>query len=106
MQAPREQNADFGSLCEAVERLHACRAAYAQTAAVRETFQGNTVWEGEVQVFALEGHPTASRCYAWEEPPEAEGGKAKVYAVLDVPPVRSAADAVRASIVARHRGQA
>ena len=44
-------------------------------------------------IFALQGHPEASQCYAWEV-----GGQ--VTAVLGVPPVRSAVDAVRASIVA------
>ena len=32
---------------------------------VRETFQGETVWEGVVEVFALTGHPTAQLAYAW-----------------------------------------
>jgi hypothetical protein len=32
---------------------------------VHETFQGQTVWAGEVEVFDLVGHPKAKRCYAW-----------------------------------------
>ncbi|MGH3119211.1 MAG: hypothetical protein ACRDQ2_19260, partial [Gaiellales bacterium] len=53
------------------------------------------VWEGEVLIFALQGHPEASQCYAWE----VEYGQ--VTAVLGVPPVRSSAvDAIKASIVA------
>jgi hypothetical protein len=46
-----------------------------------------------VLVFQLQGHPEASECYCWE----VEG---QVTAVLGVPPVRSAVDAVRTSIMA------
>lgn len=90
----------------AVARLHGAPARWFRTVPVREEHAGAVVWEGEVEVFALKGHSSAPRCYAWEEPPEEEGGRPRVYAVLEVPPILSAADAVRASIVARHRGQA
>ncbi len=50
-------------------------------------------WEGEVLVFDLEDHPTAPRCYAWEVDGE-------VTAVLHQGSVKSARDAVRASIMA------
>lgn len=93
-------------LCRAVEQIHICRATWKGSARVREEHAGEIVWEGHVELFALENHPTASICYAWEEPPETEGGKPKVYTVLKVPPIKSAVDAVRASIVARHRGHA
>ena len=66
---------------------------YTGRSAVRETFEDETVWVGEVLSFILQGHPKAKRCYAWEVDGE-------VTAVLEVPPVRSAADAVRASIMA------
>lgn len=64
---------------------------------MRETFKGATVWEGDVQVFALVGHPTAKRCYAWSH--ASEGTKRRFYAVLHAPPVDSPLTAVRASIV-------
>ncbi len=52
-------------LRHAVESMHSCRAALAQMVRVRETFEGQTVWEGVVHVFDLEGHPKATRAYAW-----------------------------------------
>jgi hypothetical protein len=100
------RSVDIIVVAEGVKRMHQCLATWSETVEVHETFGGQPVWDGAVEVFDLKGHPQAARCYAWGEPPEAEGGKPKVYAVLEVPPVRSAADAVRASIVARHRGQA
>jgi hypothetical protein len=36
-----------------------------ETVPVIERFQGQTVWEGEVGVFDLSGHPKASRGDAW-----------------------------------------
>ena len=59
------------------------------------------VWEGEVQVFALKGHRSASRCYAWSH--ATEGAKRRFYAVLHTPPVDSPVVAVRASIAADAR---
>jgi len=62
------------------------------------TFRGKVAWEGEVEVFAVTGHPKAAHAYAWEH--ETDEGNRAFVAVLGVPPVNSAQDAVRASIVA------
>jgi len=83
---------------EAVQKLHKCRAKFRKVVHVVERFEGQIAWEGDVHVFGLEGHPTASRCYAWSS--TIEGSKIrKFYAVLHVPPVTSPLEAVRASIV-------
>lgn len=93
------------ALKQAVERLHQCRATFLETVAVSEHFEGKPVWEGEVHVFTLQDHPAASLCYAWSAPIEGSE-KQKFYAVLHLPPVTSATDAVRASIVRdfKHEG--
>ena len=82
----------------AVQRLHQCQAAFREIVPITERFEGKTVWEGEVHVFDLKGHPTVSTCYAWVSPVEGSA-KQKFYAVLHVPPVTSPIEAVRASIV-------
>ena len=64
----------------AVAALHGCCAKPVQTAPVREAFQGQPVWEGVVHVFDLEGHPKATRAYAWSSPIE-ESEKRRFYAV-------------------------
>lgn len=89
-------------LRRAVEGLHNCRASHREAVEVRETFQGQPVWEGIVHVFNLEGHPEATMAYAWSSPIEGSDRR-KFYAVLAIPPVTSPAEAVRASIVADHR---
>jgi hypothetical protein len=89
-------------LKEAVEHLHGGTATLPQSVPVRETFQGQTVWEGVVHVFDLAGHPTATRAYAWPFP--AEGGdQLRIVAVLHTARINSPVEAVRAAIVAEHR---
>jgi len=35
---------------------------------VHEVFQGKTLWQGDVEVFDLAGHPKAKRAYGWSHP--------------------------------------
>jgi len=81
---------------EAIRATHGADAQLAQRVRVREEFEGETVWEGEVLVFDLEGHPTAAKCYAWEVDGE-------VTAVLHEGPVTGPREAVRAAIMAEER---
>jgi hypothetical protein len=83
--------------------LHHCAARWIETVPVIETFQGKTVWEGEVEVFDLVGHPKASRGYAWAYD-KAKGSE--IVAVLELPPVISPKTAVQASIVGKMREEA
>jgi hypothetical protein len=83
-------------LREAIRKLHGCEALHDETVSVTERFQGEIVWQGEVEVFNLRGHPKAARAYAWAH--ETDKGKRYV-AVLEIPPVDSAQTAVRAAIV-------
>ena len=88
-----------GELKETIRRLHGCEAEHAGTVPVKEVFRGQTVWEGEVEVFNIRGHPKAKRAYAWAHA-SGEDDKGKRYvAVLELPPVDSARAAVRAAIV-------
>ena len=90
------------ALCSAIEEMHGGKPSLSQSVPVKETFDGKTVWEGIVHVFDLAGHPNATRAYAWSSPIEGST-KRRFYAVLEIPPIQSALDAVRASIVAEHR---
>lgn len=49
----------------AFKKLHGCEARHVETVPVIERWKGKTVWEGEVEVFDLIGHPTAKRGFAW-----------------------------------------
>ena len=79
---------------QAIRATHGADVGLIDRVSVHETFDGQTVWEGEVLVFNLHGHPTARRCYAWS----VDGG---VTAVLHEGPVNSPEAAVRAAIIAK-----
>jgi hypothetical protein len=81
---------------KAIRATHGCESVFRERVPVEEYFRGRPVWSGTVLAFDLLNHPSASVCYAWE----IDG---KVTAVLGVPPVHSAADAVRAAIAGQHR---
>ena len=85
--------AHIGVFLRAIRSTHGSDAELTGRERVVEKFQGETVWEGDVLVFALQGHPTAALCYAWE----VDGA---ITAVLGEPPVDSARAAVRAAIMA------
>lgn len=89
----------IGELKKVIRQLHGCEAVHVRTLPVTEVFQGQTVWEGEVEVFNIRGHPKAKRAYAWAHA-SGEDDKGKRYvAVLEIPPVDSAETAVRAAII-------
>ena len=75
---------DPNSLTEAVERMQNCVAAPISTEVVSETFADHPAWEGIVHVFELDGHPEATRAYAWSSPVEGST-KRRFFAVLHIP---------------------
>lgn len=83
----------------AIQHLHNCSATWIRTETVHETFEGKTVWLGEVEVFAITGHPQANRCYSWSHCGGAKEEPEKLVAILRIPPVVDAKTAVQASIV-------
>jgi hypothetical protein len=91
------------ALRRAFAKLHGCEAQYAETVPVVERYKGKTVWEGDVEVFYLAGHPKASKGYAWAYD-KAKGSE--IVAVLELPPVISPKTAVQAAIIGKMREQA
>lgn len=91
-------NAELARLQDAIRRLHGCESTHSRSDPVKETFRGQTVWEGVVEIFDLIGYPKATRCYAWSH--KNDDGSDRFVAVLELPPVDSPITAVRAAIVA------
>lgn len=89
---------EINDLKTAIFDLHKCQAKWLTSVPVKETFKGQTVWEGIVEVFELIDHPTATKCYAWSHLVD-ESGKRKFTAGLHEGPVDSPRKAVRAAIV-------
>ena len=83
----------------AVSQLHNCGAVWRESVPVREVFHGKTIWQGDVEVFDLNGHAKAKRAYGWSHPENADGTGERFVAVLEIPPVDSPQTAVKISIV-------
>jgi len=94
-------DAGIPALQDAIRHMHGCESRWIESVPVHEKHEGKTVWEGEVQVFDLVGHPKAKRAYAWSY--ATEGTKRKFVAVLGLQPVTDAKSAVQASIVAQYK---
>ena len=85
-------------LQRAIRDLHGLDSEHVESVPVREVFQGKTVWEGDVEVFRIRGHPQATRAYAWTYADD--DGILQHVAVLGVPPIDSAQKAVQAAVMA------
>ena len=92
--------ADYiAELQAAILKLHGCEATYLETVPVTEIFQGETVWQGEVEVFELTDHPKAKRAYAWGHVTGEYDQARRYVTVLELPPVNSPQTAVKAGIM-------
>jgi hypothetical protein len=92
-------------LKQSVECQHGGKATLVSAEPVKEVFNGKTVWEGVVHVFDLDGHPRATRAYAWSHLVGETGERRRFFAVLHLGGIRSPVDAVRAAIVAENKGR-
>jgi hypothetical protein len=79
-------------------QLHNCGAIWRETVPIHEVFQDKTLWQGDVEVFDLSGHPKAKRAYGWSHPENADGTGERFVAVLEIPPVNSPETAVKMAI--------
>ena len=93
-------------LRDAIKELHGAEATYRESVPVKDVFNGQTVWDGIVEVFSLKGHPKANTAYAWLHDTGDPSKPAKHVTVLNVPPVVSPLTAVRAFIIQEFRNNA
>ena len=78
-----------------IHQMHGSGSTHVESVPVLETFKGQTVWEGTVEVFDLAMHPKAKQCYAWSYKDDSDE---HFTAVLKSPPVNSPQDAVKAAL--------
>ena len=86
---------EITELKDAIRAMHGCESLHVESVPVKEILDGDTAWEGIVEVFELVGHPEAQRCYAWSYK---DGDQNKIEAVLGISPVNSPLSAVKAAI--------
>ena len=94
---------DIEELQSVIRRLHGVESKHIESVPIKETFQGQTIWEGVVEVFELVGHPSAKRLYAWSHQTDDPAHPWRHVTVLHSHPIQSARDAVRAAIVQEFR---
>jgi len=92
----------LAEITRAVERAVEGPVKHRESVPVVETFRGQTVWEGTVQVYDVDTPPPAT-AYGWAA--ESDHGTRYV-AVLGKPPVESPITAVRAWIVSQTKSNA
>ena len=95
-------NDDISRLQEAISRVTGCASKYVEKTSVIERFhgfRGEVLWERDVHVFEIEGHPNASRVYSWTQKNQGSETATQVI-VLEVPPVDSARSAIAAAMAA------
>jgi hypothetical protein len=91
-------------LRSAIQQKHGCAAQHRESIHVHETLDRKTIWEGDVEVFELAGHPEAEKCYAWSHREPGTSGhilnceNMRLITVLGKRPVGSPEMAVRAAI--------
>ena len=83
-----------------IKDLYGVDATYVETVPVKEVFQGETMWDGEVEVFDVPDLAEADRVYAWAYDDDA--GEKRPVTVLHIPPATSPENAVRASIISEY----
>jgi hypothetical protein len=89
-----------------IHHLHGATATHVKSAPVTETFKGQTVWDGVVEVFSLKDHPKTNKVYAWIHKTGDPANPKRHVTVLHIPPVVSPQTAVRAAIVQEFKNRA
>jgi hypothetical protein len=89
---------DLKRLQRAIKETRRCDSKHVESVPVVEQFEGQTAWEGTVEVFDLIGHPQANRVYAWSY---RDGDKIKSVTILEIPPVDSPQSAVKVAIASK-----
>lgn len=90
-------------LRDVIHRLHGTKSTHVESVPVKEVFQGQTVWDGIVEVFDLHDHPKTHRAYAWSHDTDNPKRPKRHVTVLHIPPAVSPQTAVRAAIIKEFR---
>ncbi len=93
-------------LKDIIRKLHGVESTHRKSVPVKEVFNGQTIWDGIVEVFELHGHPLTDIAYAWSHSTDDQANPNRHVTVLHMAPVISAETAVRAAILQEYRTNA
>ena len=82
-----------------IHQIHGVHSTHVQSVPVKEEFNGQTIWDGIVEVFELHGHPKATHAYAWTHDTDDPNQPKRSVTVLKIPPAVSPETAVRVAIM-------
>lgn len=86
-----------------IRKLHGAESTHHASVPIKEVWDGQTVWEGTVEVFRLHGHPETDTAYAWSHETDDPENPKRHVTVLHLHPALSPLDAVRVAIVQEFR---
>ena len=86
-------------LKDVIRKLHGVESTHRESVHVKEVFNGETIWEGIVEVFTLHGHPKANTAYAWTHATDDPDVPKRSVTVLRIPPAVTPVTAVRVAIM-------
>lgn len=104
MRKRQDTNDSTRLLQKVIQQKHRCEAIHRESVHVHEMLDGQTIWEGNVEVFDLKDHAEAEKCYAWSYCEEGMNGhvlnseNVRLITVLGKRPVDSPEMAVRTAI--------
>jgi hypothetical protein len=93
---------EITELKDAIRATHGRESLHVESIPVKEVFEGQTAWEGTVEVFDLVGHPEAKHAYAWRY---RDGDENRIVTVLQIAPVDSPQSAVKVAIASKGRSR-
>ena len=86
-----------------IRKIHGAEPTHRESVPVKEVWDGQTIWEGVVEVFHLHGHPKTDTAYAWSHDTDDPDNPRRHVTVLHIHPALSPLAAVRAAIVEEFR---
>jgi len=89
-----------------IRKVHGVESTHLKSILVTETFHGQTIWDGIVEVFQLHSHPKTDTAYAWSYATDDQANPIRHTTVLHLGPVTSAETAVRVAILQEFRANA
>jgi hypothetical protein len=90
-------------LRKVIRQLHDADAVHVNSVPVTETWKGQTVWDGVVEVFHIHGHPKTDTVYAWSHETDDPANPVRHVTVLRIPPAISPETAVRTALVQEYK---
>jgi hypothetical protein len=89
-----------------IHKLHGAEATHRESVPVKDIFNGQTVWDGIVEVFDLHGHAKANKVYAWSHATDDPDNPKRYVTVLHIPPAISPQTAVKVAILQEYKSRA